>query len=279
MRAASGSLGRMTGMETIGELCGAAPQLTMANAGGVGADRSPATRRISSKRSRSRYTIAVMQPYFIPYAGYFRLFAASDLFVVYDCVQFPRRGWVHRNRLPDRSGALRWLTLPLERAPREVLIRDLRFAPEAKLLVAQRLRSFDLATARADARLLVDAVERVEGTPVEYIVETLRVAIKCLGLRGDMIRSSSLRVPASLRGQDRILEIARRVGAGRYINAPGGRALYEPAAFEEAGIELRFLPEYPGAATSILSRLAGEDSGAVAEEIRKSTAPCRGRSR
>jgi hypothetical protein len=45
------------------------------------------------------FTIAVMQPYFIPYAGYFRLFAASDLFVIYDCVQFPRRGWVQRNRL------------------------------------------------------------------------------------------------------------------------------------------------------------------------------------
>ena len=44
-------------------------------------------------------TMAIMQPYFIPYAGYFRLFAASDLFVIYDCVQFPRRGWVHRNKL------------------------------------------------------------------------------------------------------------------------------------------------------------------------------------
>ena len=61
-------------------------------------------------------TIAVMQPYFVPHAGYFRLFAASDLFVVFDCVQFPRRGWVHRNRLPDAQGRARWLTLPLSKA-------------------------------------------------------------------------------------------------------------------------------------------------------------------
>jgi hypothetical protein len=52
-------------------------------------------------------TVAIMQPYFIPYAGYFRLFAATDLFVIYDCVQFARRGWVHRNRLPDGAGAPR----------------------------------------------------------------------------------------------------------------------------------------------------------------------------
>ena len=45
-----------------------------------------------------------MQPYFVPYAGYFRLFAASDLFVIYDCVQFPRRGWVHRNKMFAADG-------------------------------------------------------------------------------------------------------------------------------------------------------------------------------
>ena len=70
----------------------------------------------AARTAAAPFTVAVMQPYFIPYAGYFRLFAASDLFVIYDCVQFPRRGWVHRNRLLDRSGKLRWLTLPLDRA-------------------------------------------------------------------------------------------------------------------------------------------------------------------
>ena len=59
-------------------------------------------------------TVAIMQPYFYPYAGYFRLFARADLFVVYDCVQFPRRGWVHRNRLTGADGQLQWLTLLLQ---------------------------------------------------------------------------------------------------------------------------------------------------------------------
>jgi WbqC-like protein family len=55
----------------------------------------------------TQLTVAIMQPYFLPYAGYSRLFAATDLFVVYDCVQFPRRGWVHRNRLVNTAGAER----------------------------------------------------------------------------------------------------------------------------------------------------------------------------
>src|SRR6185369_7749599 len=89
-------------------------------------------------------TVAIMQPYFIPYAGYFRLFAASDLFVLYDCVQFPRRGWVHRNKLIDAAGVERWVTLPLMKAPQSVLIRDLRFPPNISELLAQRLKPFPI---------------------------------------------------------------------------------------------------------------------------------------
>src|SRR5580704_13576707 len=92
----------------------------------------------------SALKVAIMQPYFVPYAGYFRLLAASDLFVIYDCVQFPRRGWVHRNKLLDASGEARWLTLPLERAPQSVLIQDLRFPPNAAKQLAERMRPFPL---------------------------------------------------------------------------------------------------------------------------------------
>jgi hypothetical protein len=212
-----------------------------------------------------------MQPYFIPYAGYFRLFAASDLFVVYDCVQFPRRGWVHRNRLPDRSGTLRWLTLPLERAPQDVLIRDLRFTSDAETLIAQRLRRFEVASiTQAGARGLIEAIGRVRGTPADYIVRILDYVVDYLELPRKMIRSSSLDVPPSLRGQDRILEIARRVGARRYVNAPGGRSLYDPGVFDKAGIELHFLSDFPGAPASILSRIMREHRDEIAREIRAS---------
>ena len=76
--------------------------------------------------------IAVIQPYFMPYAGYFRLFAAADEVVLYDCVQFPRRGRVHRNILPDSHANPRWLTLPLQKANMGVKIQDLSFAEDAQ---------------------------------------------------------------------------------------------------------------------------------------------------
>lgn len=216
-----------------------------------------------------------MQPYFIPYAGLFRLFAASDLFVIYDCVQFPRRGWVHRNRLLDGAGRESWLTLPLAKASRDVRICDLRFSDDAGRILDDRIRRLPiLAMPRQPEPEVVASLKNLAGTPVDYLERLLRVIVTGLGLRWEVVRSSSLAVPDSVRGQDRIIEIARRLGAVRYVNAPGGRALYEPGRFAEAGIELRFLDDYRGPWSSILQRILEEDRKSLSDEILVSSGTC-----
>lgn len=224
----------------------------------------------------SPQTVAIMQPYFIPYAGYFRLLTESDLFVIYDCVQFPRRGWVHRNRLIDANGEDKWLTLPLLKAPQDILIQDLRFPEDASRILADRLRPFPLPSYDPEFRAAVmHAVLSADGAVADYIVSILRYIAGHLGLAWSVIRSSSLRVPETFRGQARIIEIVRRLGARRYINAPGGRDLYDSEAFSKAGISLDFLPPYPGPNTSILTRILTERPEALAADIRAVPAPAR----
>ena len=212
--------------------------------------------------------IAIMQPYFLPYAGYFRLIAQTDVFVIYDCVQFPRRGWVHRNKLIDAQGQEQWLTLPLSPAPQETLIRDLAFPDDAAATMAERLRPFPVAARPGPHTPLVERVRRVEGRPVDYISGLLEEAARLLGLPWNVVRSSSLEVPDHFRGQARILEIARRLGARRYLNAPGGRELYQAEAFAEAGVELLFLEPWAGRGGSILQRLADDDLPGLAHDVR-----------
>jgi len=87
------------------------------------------------------------------------------------------------------------------------------------------------------------------------------------GLKPRMLRSSSLAIPADLRGQDRILEILRLLGGNRYINAPGGRALYDAAQFERRGIELKFLPPFAGRTNSILYEFCFHPIDALRAEL------------
>jgi hypothetical protein len=217
-------------------------------------------------------TVAIMQPYFIPYPGYFRLLAGSDLFVIYDCVQFPRRGWLHRNQLRTTAGATDWLTLPLQKAPRDVLIRDLRFRPDAESEMQAQVRHFPALTAPLPhAVRLVEALCAVRGAPVDYIVDLLRLAAELLEIPWRVFRSSELALPPELRAQDRVLAIAKACGATHYLNPPGGRALYQSAAFSAEGIELSFLNDHVGSYDSIAQRLATEDPQAVAAEVRANT--------
>ncbi len=217
--------------------------------------------------------VAIMQPYFFPYAGYFRLFAAADLFVVLDCVQFPRRGYVHRNRITSSREQPDWLTLPLEKGDRDsTRICDLRFPPSAREALIEQFRRFPcLLNLQARAPDLSCSVLDFTRSPTDYLVENLRNTTKMLGLSRPIVLSSALDVPSELKAQDRIIEIARRVGAQHYINPPGGRALYEAAPFARAGLTLNFLSDYQGSSKSILERLLTENCADILGEISQKT--------
>ena len=185
-----------------------------------------------------------MQPYLYPYGGYFRLLAASDVFVLFDDVQHVRRGRVHRCEVADG----RWLTLPLRHQARETLISELEFAPDARATLDARLAQAAIPRhgATPDAAAICAQLYGPLGTVVDFLEGGLRTVASALGLRVEIIRSSTLGTPPGLRAQSRILSIVTALGGTRYVNAPGGRTLYDPAAFAAAGVELRFLRHYAG---------------------------------
>jgi hypothetical protein len=215
-------------------------------------------------------TIAVMQPYFIPYAGYFRLFAVADIVVMYDCVQFPRRGWVHRNLLPLASGERAWFTLPIAKALREALITDLRFVTDAHERLNSAMRKFPaLVKASHEAHPLIARLLEFDSNDLvaDYLCAFIRDISSFLGLQREMIRSSSLSIARDLRGQHRILAILRELGGTRYVNPSGGRALYDTETFARQGVDLKFLTPYSSSMDSIMLRLLSESGSALQAEI------------
>ncbi len=199
-------------------------------------------------------TVAIMQPYLWPYLGYFGLMAQADLFVVLDCVQFPRRGRVHRSQVDASAERPVWLTLPLSRQPRDVTIADLTFSETAAADWERRLRKFqDFAALPSQ----VQQALQIKGKSVAgYLFDQLAFLRDALGLGCAIKRSSELGCDPALSGQARIVELARKVGAQTYLNAPGGRDLYQDSAFAAQGLSLRFLPPYNGQHTSLLPALA-----------------------
>lgn len=212
--------------------------------------------------------IAIMQPYFLPYAGYFRLMLGVDAFVVYDTAQFPRRRWVSRNRLRMDEGRPEWLTLPLAYAPLRTAIMEMRFAQDAQGAWSSRVARFAVFRKPAgDAIPVVRRAATLSGSLADYLCATLESVRDQLGLRTPLVRASSLAVSQAGDRCERLVAICRELGATEYVNAPGGRRLYTAEQFAMHGIALRFLPEYRGDHASVLQRLQDESAVSIRSEI------------
>lgn len=195
----------------------------------------------------------VMQPYFFPYAGYYRLLLDTDVFVVFDSAQFPRRGRVHRCEAWTADGRLTWLTLPLRKSPRDSRISDMVFAPDAAATLAERVRRTPgAARTLNDDPELASLVMNPQGRLLPYLQAQLEFTAKALGSRATLVRASELLPRAGMHYQQYILALGAVLGATEYVNPPGGRHLYQAQAFEEAGIDLTFLAPYVGLPVSVL---------------------------
>ena len=189
-------------------------------------------------------TLAIMQPYFLPYIGYFQLLNAVDTFVLYDDVNFINRGWVNRNNLL-LGGKPHLFTLPLVNASQNRLIHEVQVSQDTAWR-KKTLKTFQQAYQKAPQFQvifpLVEEIMYLEATDIADLIYQSLVILKVyLGIDTELIRSSRLYNNAELKGQARILDICKKEGATRYINPIGGQELYQKDLFQQEGIQLNFI--------------------------------------
>lgn len=195
--------------------------------------------------------VAIMQPYFFPYLGYFQLLQAADKFVIYDDVQYVKRSWISRNRIIERS-LPKWLTYAVLKAPQTQLINErfYRASPEDRSSAMNSVTAaYRQAPFFASAIPIIEEIFNSSETNVaRFNANLLRTLQAALNIECEIIYSSSLNLDPSIRGQERVLAICKALGTTRYINPIGGMDLYEKAAFKSNGIDLAFLksglPQY-----------------------------------
>jgi hypothetical protein len=208
--------------------------------------------------------LAIMQPYFFPYLGYFQLLHAADKFVFYDDVNFIKNGWINRNRLL-LDGNAHYFTVPLSGASALVPIKDIRFDASSSRWRRKMLGTFHLAYKNAPYRNQgLGMVESVLSTRTDSIALLARRSVlavmEYLGIQREIVETSQVYANSHLKGPSRVLDICRREAAHIYGNLPGGRALYDEREFLARGIELRFidvqLPAYPQGQSSFVPGLS-----------------------
>lgn len=188
--------------------------------------------------------LAVMQPYFFPYIGYFQLIRSVDCFVILDDANYIKRGWINRNRiLLDNEAHL--VTVPLHRASQNQRICDIRVLEQGKWK-KNLLCTLQSAYGKAPYfERIFPWVESLIQEKHELIrdlaLHSIHAVCDYLGITTEIRPTSRIYGNAALKGCSRILDICERENASAYLNPPGGAALYSHEPFAQKNIALQFI--------------------------------------
>ena len=193
--------------------------------------------------------IAIMQPYFFPYIGYFQLLSLVDHFVVYDNIEFTKKGWIHRNRILV-DGHDVYISLPLKSDSDFLDVRDRRLADiwmkERKTLLNRvanayrRAPNFDVVYSLFEKCILVN-----ETNLFGFLYHSLVLINDYLQITTPLTVSSTLSIDHELKAGKKVLAICKTMHATDYVNPIGGLRLYDKADFKKEGVDL-YLLQSPG---------------------------------
>ena len=189
--------------------------------------------------------IAVMQPYFFPYMGYFQLIDKVDIFVIFDDVNYIKGGWINKNRILQ-NGNLINITLPVQKASQNRKINQhLRCIDKnvlEKLKKKIRLSYSKAANFNEVFPLLCQIIDYPETNLAKYLTNSLKVISAYLGLKTQFIYSSELSNHDDWdNAQDRIIDICKMLRGTEYWNLPGGKLIYSEKKFLEDELTLNFI--------------------------------------
>lgn len=191
--------------------------------------------------------IAIMQPYFLPYIGYFQLMDKVDLMVLYDNIEYTKKGWINRNRILV-GGEVKYVTIPIKNGCDHGDIQDRVVADMWDKDREKLLRSIATPYAKHPSYssvmpMVMEILNFPAGAKLsDVVINSVGIVKEYLGITTQLVVSSRIyNGHRQLRGEDKVLSICKYYGADTYVNPPGGVHLYNPDNFEKAGVELQFI--------------------------------------
>lgn len=195
--------------------------------------------------------LGIMQPYFLPYLGYWQLINCVDKFVLYDDVNFIKGGWINRNQYLYQ-GQAKMFNITMQGASSFKKINDIElqpitdtYNPYKKLLTTIKMAYQKAPMYNAVQPIIQDIVLHPELNLAKYIEYSIRTVCDYLKINTEIIVSSSLNKTEGLMKEKRVIDLCKRLNADTYINAIDGKDLYKSVEFKQNEIDLKFIQMEP----------------------------------
>ena len=163
--------------------------------------------------------IGIQQPYFMPYIGYWQRIHAVDTHVIFDDVNYIKRGWAHRNRILI-NGNVSMIRVPLTGASQNKLFNEVTVDTDRGTqdrLIKKLELSYKRAPFYAEGMSVIEKILRSDHSNlVCYLENEIRLLSDYMGIDTRIIRSSSIEKDNSLKGTRKIMDICKKIGSGGY---------------------------------------------------------------
>ena len=185
--------------------------------------------------------IAIMQPYLLPYIGYWQLINAVDKFIIFDDVNYINKGYINRNKILVEGKPYQF-TLELVGASQNKLINEIQIGKNSnKILKTIELNYKKSLYFKNVFPLIEDIFNQEDNNLAKFIGYSLKKITDYLEIDVSFAYSSEIVKNNDLKNQDKIINICEKLNAKEYINLMGGLDLYDKEIFRSKNIRLSFI--------------------------------------
>lgn len=193
--------------------------------------------------------LAIMQPYFFPYLGYFSLIKNTDHFVFFDTPQYIRKGWINRNRIIGGGEKTVYITVPVTKSSRETAIKDIHINYNENW--RNKIRG-QLSIYKRRAPFYKDVMDIVEEVIMSENISIAKMAMKSviqvceyldIDFSYDVFSEMQYAQIKANESDEWALNITKAMGYDTYVNPPGGKSFFHKSKYEKEGIQLQFLTQ------------------------------------
>jgi len=186
--------------------------------------------------------LALMQPYFLPYIGYWQLMHASSRFIVHDKIEYSKGGWINRNRAFNDE----IFTIPLAKHSDHCEIRQLQIAnswPKERDKLLRKIRGFYGKAKNFNFTYpMIEDIFLCDAKNLHFFIFNSILKIKnYLKIHCDIDWASETFVPSELKGSEMVKAYCQKRNASTYVNAIGGQEIYKKKHFKKIGVDLKFV--------------------------------------
>lgn len=192
--------------------------------------------------------IAIMQPHFFPYLGYFSLIENTDFFIFFDTPQFKNKGWMNRVKILNQHGESTYITVPIMNHKRDTCINEITISNNTnwKDSVYGKLSVYRRKAPHYEKVLGIveETFDNCEGNMISDLdIESIKAVCNYLKMdfKYQKYSKMSIEIEEVNNPDEWALNICKALGIKEYVNLPGGQKFFDRNKYFDNGVSLEFI--------------------------------------